>query len=134
LAASSSWWRPTGPQLALAVHPGRSAWRGLRRPHPGLAGNHAVRRVGPCGPALDLFGIVHLVDAPAGPKLAWWWTELLLGIAELVLGVWAIRSWERSLLTLGDDGRGVGNFQGLSEIVAAFSLRQGSKQVERPIS
>ena len=49
---------------------------------------------------LIVFGIIHLVDALAGPKVAWWWTGLLLGIAELVLGVWAVRSWERSLLTL----------------------------------
>jgi uncharacterized membrane protein HdeD (DUF308 family) len=47
---------------------------------------------------LIVFGIVHLVGALAGPKVSWWWTELLLGIAELVLGVGAVRSWERSLL------------------------------------
>jgi uncharacterized membrane protein HdeD (DUF308 family) len=43
---------------------------------------------------------VHLVSALAGPKLSYWWTQLLLGAAELVLGVWAVRSWQRSLLTL----------------------------------
>jgi uncharacterized membrane protein HdeD (DUF308 family) len=48
---------------------------------------------------LIVFGIVHLVGALAGPKVSWWWTQLLLGIAELVLGVWAVRSWERSLLS-----------------------------------
>lgn len=48
---------------------------------------------------LIVFGIVHLVGARAGPKVPWWWTQLLLGIAELVLGVWAVRSWERSLLS-----------------------------------
>jgi len=36
---------------------------------------------------LIIFGIVHLVGALAGPKLAYWWTQLLLGVAELVLGV-----------------------------------------------
>jgi uncharacterized membrane protein HdeD (DUF308 family) len=35
---------------------------------------------------LIVFGIVHLVSALAGPKLPWWWTGLLLGIAELELG------------------------------------------------
>ena len=49
---------------------------------------------------LIAFGISHMIDALAGPKLGWWWTGLLLGIAELALGVWAVRSWERSLLTL----------------------------------
>jgi uncharacterized membrane protein HdeD (DUF308 family) len=28
---------------------------------------------------LILFGILHLVSALAGPKLAWWWTGLVLG-------------------------------------------------------
>src|SRR6266699_1293656 len=36
---------------------------------------------------LIAFGIVHLVSALAGPKLSYWWTQLLLGAAELVLGV-----------------------------------------------
>ena len=41
---------------------------------------------------LIVFGIIHIIDALAGPKLPWWWTGLLLGGAELVLGVWAVRS------------------------------------------
>jgi uncharacterized membrane protein HdeD (DUF308 family) len=49
---------------------------------------------------LIVFGIVHLIGALAGPKLAWWWTGLLLGAAELVLGVWAVHSWQRSNLVL----------------------------------
>jgi uncharacterized membrane protein HdeD (DUF308 family) len=42
---------------------------------------------------LIVFRIMHLVGALASPKVPWWWTQLLLGIAELVLGVWAVRSW-----------------------------------------
>jgi len=49
---------------------------------------------------LIIFGILHVVGALAGPKVDWWWTQLLLGVAEGVLGVWAVRSWQRSLLTL----------------------------------
>lgn len=49
---------------------------------------------------LVVFGVVHLVSALAGPKLPWWWTGLLLGIVDLVLGVWAVHSWQRSLFTL----------------------------------
>jgi uncharacterized membrane protein HdeD (DUF308 family) len=82
---------------------------------------------------LIVFGVIHLVDALAGPKLGWWWTELLLGIAELVLGVWAIRSWERSLLTLVTLVGVWAIFHGVSEIFAAFSLRQGSQRVEELI-
>jgi hypothetical protein len=44
--------------------------------------------------------------------LAWWWTGLVLGAAELVLGgaaelvlgVWAVHFWQRSLVTLGGVG------------------------------
>src|SRR5215207_2618282 len=32
---------------------------------------------------LIIFGITHLVAALAGPKLPYWWTRLLLGVAEL---------------------------------------------------
>ena len=40
------------------------------------------------------------MGALAGPKVRYWWTQLLLGVAELVLGVWAVRFWQRSLFTL----------------------------------
>jgi uncharacterized membrane protein HdeD (DUF308 family) len=49
---------------------------------------------------LIVFGVMHFVTALAGPKASWWWTQLLLGVAEFVLGAWAVRSWERSVLTL----------------------------------
>jgi uncharacterized membrane protein HdeD (DUF308 family) len=80
---------------------------------------------------LIFFGVIHLVDALAGPKLGWWWTGLLLGIAELVLGVWAVRSWERSLLTLVTLVGVWAIFHGVTEIFAAFSLRQGGRRVEQ---
>ncbi len=35
---------------------------------------------------LIVFGTIHIVSALAGPKPSWWWTGLLLGISELVLG------------------------------------------------
>ena len=41
---------------------------------------------------LIAFGIIHMIDALGAPKVGWWWTGLLLGIAELILGVWAARS------------------------------------------
>jgi uncharacterized membrane protein HdeD (DUF308 family) len=80
---------------------------------------------------LIVFGIVHVVNALAGPKLSWWWTGLLLGIAELVLGVWAIRSWERALLTFMTLVGVWAIFFGVNEIFAAFSLRETGKQAER---
>src|SRR6266542_2924611 len=80
---------------------------------------------------LIVFGVMHLVSALAGPKVEWWWTQLLLGAAELVLGVWAVRSWQRSLLTLVTLVGVWAFFVGVSEIFAAFTLREGAKRVER---
>jgi uncharacterized membrane protein HdeD (DUF308 family) len=80
---------------------------------------------------LIFFGIMHLVGALAGPKVGYWWTGLLLGAAELVLGVWAVRSWQRSLLTLVTLVGVWAIFHGVSEIFAGFSLRQAGKQAER---
>jgi uncharacterized membrane protein HdeD (DUF308 family) len=80
---------------------------------------------------LIVFGIMHLVGALAGPKLSYWWTQLLLGTAELVLGVWAVRSWQRSLLTLVTLVGVWAIFHGVSEIFAAFTLRQAGKRAEQ---
>ena len=54
-------------------------------------------------------------------------------IAELVLGVWAVRSWERSLLTFVTLVGVWAIFTGISEIFAAFSLRESGKRAERMI-
>ena len=82
---------------------------------------------------LIVFGVVHIVNALAGPKVPWWWTQLLLGIAELVLGVWAVRSWERSLLTFVTLVGVWAIVIGVNEIFAAFSLRDAGKRLERAI-
>ena len=80
---------------------------------------------------LIIFGIMHFLNALAGPKLAWWWTELLLGIAEFVLGVWAVRSWERSLLTLLTLVGVWAIFHGVSQIFGAFTLKDAGKLADR---
>jgi uncharacterized membrane protein HdeD (DUF308 family) len=82
---------------------------------------------------LIVVGIVHLVSALAGPKVDWWWIQLVLGIAELVLGVWAARSAERSLLTLVTLVGIWAIFHGVSEIFAAFSLREAGKRAQRSV-
>jgi uncharacterized membrane protein HdeD (DUF308 family) len=82
---------------------------------------------------LIVFGIMHVVSSLAGPKVAWWWTQLLLGAAELVLGVWAVRSWQRSLLTLVTLVGVWAIFYGVSEIFAAFTLREAGRRVERVV-
>jgi uncharacterized membrane protein HdeD (DUF308 family) len=80
---------------------------------------------------LIVFGVLHLVSALAGAKVDYWWTQLLLGVAELVLGVWAVRAWQRSLLTLVTLVGVWAIFFGVAEIFAAFSLRQATKRVQQ---
>jgi uncharacterized membrane protein HdeD (DUF308 family) len=80
---------------------------------------------------LIIFGVIHLVGALAGPKLRYWWTQLLLGAAELVLGVWAVRSFQRSLFTLVTLVGVWAIVYGVAEIFAAFSIRQAGKRAER---
>ena len=80
---------------------------------------------------LIIFGIMHLVGALAGPKLRYWWTQLLLGVAELVLGVWAVRSWQQSLFTLVTLVGVWAIFHGVAEIFAAFSVRETGRRPER---
>jgi len=80
---------------------------------------------------LIIFGVIHLVAALAGPKLGYWWTWLLLGVAELGLGVWAVRSWQRSLFTLVTLVGVWAIFYGVAEIFAAFSIRDGGRRAER---
>ena len=83
---------------------------------------------------LIAFGTIHLVNALAGPKLALWWTGLLLGISELVLGVWAARSWEHSLVTLVTLVGVWAICRGVNELFAGFSLRQVGKQADRLVA
>ena len=82
---------------------------------------------------LIIFGVMHVINALAGPKLAWWWTELLLGIAEFVLGVWAVRSYQRSLVTLVTLVGVWAIFHGVAQIFGAFTLRDVGKRAERAV-
>ncbi len=80
---------------------------------------------------LIAFGTIHIINALAGPKPPWWWTGLLLGISELVLGVWAARSWEHSLVTLVTLVGVWAICRGVNEIFAGFTLRQLGKEADR---
>ena len=80
---------------------------------------------------LIAYGTIHIVTAWPAPKLSWWWTGLLFGLAELVLGVWAARSWESSLLALVTLVGVWAISRGVNEIFAGFTLRQAGKNVEQ---
>ena len=80
------------------------------------------------------FGTMHIANALAGPKVLWWWTGLLLGISELVLGVWAARSWEHSLVTLVTLVGVWAICRGVNEIFAGFALREVGKQADRLVA
>jgi uncharacterized membrane protein HdeD (DUF308 family) len=52
------------------------------------------------------------------------------GVAELVLGVWAVGSWQRSLLSLVTLVGVWAIVHGVGEIFAAFSLREAGRRAE----
>jgi uncharacterized membrane protein HdeD (DUF308 family) len=83
---------------------------------------------------LIVFGTIHVVNALAGPRLPWWWTGLLFGISELVLGVWAARSWDRSLITLVTLVGVWAISRGLTEIFGGFTLHQVGKRAHRLVA
>jgi uncharacterized membrane protein HdeD (DUF308 family) len=83
---------------------------------------------------LIAFGTIHLVNALAGPKLSWWWTGLLLGTSELVLGVWSARSWEHSLFTMVTVVGVWAICRGVNEIFAGFTLREAGKQADQLVA
>jgi uncharacterized membrane protein HdeD (DUF308 family) len=83
---------------------------------------------------LVVFGVFHVIGALAGPKLPWWWTGLLVGLAELVLGIWAVHSWQRSLFTLVTLVGVWAIFHGVNEIFAAFAVRQAGRKAEQLIA
>ena len=63
----------------------------------------------------------------------WWWF-LALGIAKLSLRLWAVRSWQRSLVTLVTLVTLVGVWaivSGVAHLFAAFSIRQTGRRVTR---
>jgi uncharacterized membrane protein HdeD (DUF308 family) len=79
---------------------------------------------------LVIGGILSVISAFAGPKRDWWWMGILVGIAQFVLGVWAVGSPGRELLLLVNLVGIYMIFFGVSEIFAAFGVR--SQRAESP--
>jgi uncharacterized membrane protein HdeD (DUF308 family) len=72
---------------------------------------------------LVIGGILSIVAAFMGAKRDWWWMGLLVGILQVILGMWAIGSPGRELLLLVNLVGIYMIFFGVAEIFAAFSVR-----------
>jgi uncharacterized membrane protein HdeD (DUF308 family) len=60
-----------------------------------------------------------------------WWLLLITGIAELLIGFWAAGSWDISVVVLVAWVGAAALMRGLTEIVAAFQLRDVSQSLSR---
>jgi hypothetical protein len=60
-----------------------------------------------------------------------WWLLLITGIAELLIGFWAAGSWNLSVVVLVAWVGAMALLRGLTEIVAAFQLREVGHAVSR---
>jgi uncharacterized membrane protein HdeD (DUF308 family) len=60
-----------------------------------------------------------------------WWLLLITGIAELLIGFWAAGSWNLSVVVLVAWVGATALMRGLTEIVAAFQLRDVGHSVSR---
>jgi len=69
-------------------------------------------------------GIVDVVGALASIGRAWWWIGLIVGILELLLGIWAAGYPGRSLFVFVNVVGIYAMFYGFGEIFAAFDLRR----------
>jgi uncharacterized membrane protein HdeD (DUF308 family) len=68
-------------------------------------------------------GIVDLVGALAHHGRPYWWLGLLLGVLELLLGIWAAGYPGRSLFVFVNLVGAYAIFYGFTEVFAAFDLR-----------
>jgi uncharacterized membrane protein HdeD (DUF308 family) len=68
-------------------------------------------------------GIVDVVGALASIGRPWWWTTLLLGMVELLLGIWAAGYPGRSLFVFVNLVGIYAVFHGLAEVLTGFELR-----------
>jgi uncharacterized membrane protein HdeD (DUF308 family) len=60
-----------------------------------------------------------------------WWLLLITGIAELLIGFWAAGSWDISVVVLVAWVGAAALMRGLTEIVAAFQLRDVGQSLSR---
>jgi uncharacterized membrane protein HdeD (DUF308 family) len=77
-------------------------------------------------------GIVDIVAALSAHGRPYWWLGLILGILELLLGIWAAGYPGRSLFVFVNLVGAYAIFYGFTELFAAFDLRGLGHRLERP--
>jgi uncharacterized membrane protein HdeD (DUF308 family) len=77
-------------------------------------------------------GIIDVVGAFADTGRPWWWLGLILGIVELLLGIWAAGYPGRSLFVFVNIVGIYAIFYGFTEILAAFDLRRLGHTFDQP--
>jgi uncharacterized membrane protein HdeD (DUF308 family) len=77
-------------------------------------------------------GIVDVVGSLASIGRSWWWLTLILGMLELLLGIWAAGYPGRSLFVFVNLVGIYAIFYGFTEIFAAFDLHALRNRIDRP--
>ena len=77
-------------------------------------------------------GIVDIVGALSNHGRPYWWVTLILGILELLLGIWAAGYPGRALVVFVNLVGIYAIFYGFTELFAAFDLRGLGHRLERP--
>ncbi|HEV3463334.1 MAG TPA: DUF308 domain-containing protein [Actinomycetota bacterium] len=76
-------------------------------------------------------GIVDIVTALSNHGRPYWWLGLILGILELLLGMWAAGYPGRSLFVFVNLVGIYAIFYGFTELFAAFDLRRLGRRLDR---
>jgi uncharacterized membrane protein HdeD (DUF308 family) len=76
-------------------------------------------------------GIIDIVTAFSNHGRPWWWMTLILGILELLLGIWAAGYPGRSLIVFVNLVGIYAIFYGFTEVFAAFDLRGLGRRLDR---
>jgi uncharacterized membrane protein HdeD (DUF308 family) len=76
-------------------------------------------------------GIVDIIAAFTNHGRPWWWLTLILGILELLLGIWAAGYPGRSLFVFINLVGIYAIFYGFTELFAAFDLRGLGRRLDR---
>jgi uncharacterized membrane protein HdeD (DUF308 family) len=77
-------------------------------------------------------GIVDIVAALSAHGRPYWWLGLILGVLELLLGIWAAGYPGRSLFVFVNLVGVYAIFYGFTELFAAFDLRGLGHRLDRP--